>query len=84
VVVVEVTSNSTEDSDRGAKLAHYQQIDALQSVVLVSHRRRCLTVVSRTAQGWVSRDFEAGSSAVLAGPVATLEVDEIYAAATGP
>jgi hypothetical protein len=57
----------------------YQQIEALQSVLIVSHRRRCLTVVSRTPDGWVSRDFEAGTTAQLAGPVPSLAVDEVYA-----
>jgi Uma2 family endonuclease len=86
VLIAEVTSTSTEDYDRGAKLAHYQQIEALQSVLIVSHRRRCLTVVSRSPDGWVSRDFEAGTTAELAGPVKRLAVDEVYAtfSALGP
>ncbi|MEM9695381.1 MAG: Uma2 family endonuclease, partial [Myxococcota bacterium] len=38
-VLVEVTSRSTEDYDRGEKLDHYKQIPALQAVLFVSHRR---------------------------------------------
>lgn len=37
-VLVEVTSDSTEDYDRGEKLTHYQQIPSLDAVVIVSHR----------------------------------------------
>jgi hypothetical protein len=46
-LVVEITSNSTEDYDRGAKLADSQQIDALQSVLIVSH---CLVAVSPSSR----------------------------------
>src|SRR5215471_2519866 len=38
VVVVEVTSPSSEEYDRGEKLEHYKQIPSLREVVLVSHR----------------------------------------------
>jgi len=37
-VLVEVTSDGTEDYDRGEKLEHYKQIPALRAVVLISHR----------------------------------------------
>ena len=54
VLVAEITSSSTEDYDRGAKLAHYQSIVALQTVLIVSHRARRLTLVSRSAEGWTT------------------------------
>jgi Uma2 family endonuclease len=37
-VLVEVTSDATEDYDRGEKLTHYQQVPSLEAVVIVSHR----------------------------------------------
>jgi Uma2 family endonuclease len=37
-LLVEVTSDSTEDYDRGTKFLHYQAIASLQEYVIVSHR----------------------------------------------
>src|SRR6266545_784873 len=37
-VVVEVTSDTTEDYDRGTKFLHYQGIASLREYVVVSHR----------------------------------------------
>ena len=48
VLLVEVTSRSTEAYDRGEKLEHYQLMDSLQAVVFVSHREARLTLVART------------------------------------
>lgn len=42
VVLVEVTSTSTEGYDRGEKLEHYKQIPSLREVVIVSHTERRL------------------------------------------
>ncbi len=38
--IVEVTSDSTEDFDRGTKFLHYQAISDLQEYLIVSHRER--------------------------------------------
>ena len=46
-ILVEVTSDSTEDYDRGEKLAHYQQIPTLEAVVIVSRREPRIEVWSR-------------------------------------
>src|SRR5258708_33484866 len=45
VVVVEVTSPSTEAYDRGDKVEHYKRIGSLREVVLVSHRERLVDVI---------------------------------------
>jgi Uma2 family endonuclease len=37
-VLVEVTSDTTEDYDRGTKFLHYQGIDSLREYVVISHR----------------------------------------------
>jgi Uma2 family endonuclease len=78
-LLVEVTSNSTEDYDRGEKLGHYQQLPSLAAVLFVSHRRPEITVVARTPDGWQRREFRAGESVVVESPSATFAVDEIYA-----
>lgn len=44
VLLVEVTSDSSEAYDRGEKLEHYKRISALREVVLVSHREPLVEV----------------------------------------
>jgi Uma2 family endonuclease len=79
-LVVEVTSPSTEDYDRGDKLSHYKQLPSLQAVLLVSHAGPRITLVERREEGWRVTDFRAGERVVLAEPAAELEVDRVYAA----
>ncbi len=76
LLLVEVTSRSTEDYDRGDKLSHYKQLPSLQAVVFVSHRAKNLTVVQRTTTGWHERDFRSGEAVVAAG--LTFAVDDVY------
>jgi Uma2 family endonuclease len=47
VLVVEVTSDSTESYDRTEKLAYYQSVESVREVLLVSHRERRLTLHQR-------------------------------------
>jgi Uma2 family endonuclease len=77
-MLVEVTSSSTEDYDRGDKLSHYKQIPALRAVVFVSHRTRSITVVTRTAAGWDERELRAGEVVTLESPPLAFAVDEVY------
>lgn len=81
MVLVEVTSPSTEDYDRGEKLSHYKQIATLRAVVIVSHAQRRITVVSRDAQ-WETRDYRPGESLTVPGIGVTLSVDEFYGTVT--
>jgi Uma2 family endonuclease len=77
-VLIEITSPSTEDYDRGEKLSHYKQIASLQAVLIVSHAQRRITVVSREAR-WETRDFRPGESLTIPGLLGvTLSVDEFY------
>ncbi|MCC6521077.1 MAG: Uma2 family endonuclease [Polyangiaceae bacterium] len=50
-ILVEVTSDSTEDFDRGKKFLHYQAIRELREYVLVSHRERRIDHYHRVDQG---------------------------------
>jgi Uma2 family endonuclease len=75
-IVVEVTSPSTEEYDRGDKLAHYQQVPSLKAVLIVSHAAPCLTVVERGGSGWVTAEYRAGERARV--QAVELEVDEVY------
>lgn len=77
-LLVEVTSPSTEDYDRGEKLRHYKHLEGLKAVLFVSHRRAQITIVERTASGWTERDVHAGEDVVLAEPSCRFALDEIY------
>lgn len=77
-VLVEVTSSSTEDYDRGDKLSQYLQIDALMAVLIVSHRRREVTVVERTADGWSEHIARSGERARVEALALSIAVDELY------
>lgn len=78
-LLVEVTSHSTEDYDRGEKLRHYQRLASLRAVVFVSHRRPQLTLVQRQDDRWIEREYRTGEAAVVSEPSVTLPVDELYA-----
>ncbi len=78
-LLVEVTSPSTEDSDRGDKLSHYKQLESLQGVLFVSHRAHRITLVERTGSVWLERDFRPGEEVRLPQLDVTLKVDEVYA-----
>lgn len=83
VLLVEVTSPSTEDYDRGDKLSQYRQIPSLQAVLLVAHLSKRVTVVQRDAGAWNTRDVRAGEQIAVATPALTLDVDAVYAALEG-
>jgi Uma2 family endonuclease len=50
-ILVEVTSENTEDYDRGKKFLHYQTIDALRDYLIVSHRERRIDQYRREGDG---------------------------------
>lgn len=79
IVLVEVTSRSTEDYDRGEKLRNYQQLEALQAVLIVSHRAREVTVVRRDGGGWAEEIFRAGETIELSVPQCAVSINELYA-----
>lgn len=79
-VLLEVTSDSSEEYDTGAKLEFYRKVPSLLAYVIVSHRERRITVHQRPTV----RDEWTTSTAIAAGSVsvdsvdATLVVDAIY------
>jgi Uma2 family endonuclease len=81
-VLVEITSDSTEEYDRGEKLDSYQRIPSLDAVVLVSHREQLLEVFERQPDGtWRRSEARTGANLRIEALHATLSVDELYAAA---
>lgn len=78
-LLVEVTSDSTEDYDRGEKLAHYKQLPGLEAVIFISHRRPQVTIIERIAENWSQREARSGEEVALQHPAARFTVDELYA-----
>jgi len=78
-LLVEVTSPSTDEYDRGEKLDHYKQIPALTEVVFVAHEERRVDVFRRDADGsWSSQTARAGGTLRLESVGCALAVDEVY------
>jgi Uma2 family endonuclease len=81
-LLVEVPSPSTEEYDRGEKLAHYQRIPSLRQYVLVSAEEHRVEVWTRDAEGaWSSERWTDGEVAELGSIGARLDVRELYEAA---
>lgn len=79
LVLLEVTSDSSEEYDTGAKLEAYQTIPTLREVILVSHRERRITIHRRDATGtWTMRVAIAGGRVAVESLGAELIVDAIY------
>jgi len=63
--VVEVL-DSTAAFDRGAKFAHYRQLDSLLEYVLIEPERPAIDIFRRTAEGcWVLHPLTAGEELAL-------------------
>jgi len=78
-VLLEVTSDSSEEYDTGAKLEYYRTIPSLTEYVIVSHRERRVVVHGRTADGtWISRVAIEGGRVHLPSLGCELAVDEVY------
>ena len=76
-ILVEVTSPSTEEYDRGGKLRSYQLLPSVEAVVIVSHQRREVTVVRRVEGRWETREARAGARVKLPAGL-EFAVDELY------
>ena len=80
-ILIEVTSPSTEDYDRGEKLRHYKSIPSVREILIVSHREPLLTVHRRGDDGqWSTGAARTGESVHFPSVAATLSVDEVYSA----
>ena len=77
-LIVEVTSDSTEDYDRGEKLSHYQQLPSLRAILFVSHKREQVSVIARDDQVWRQSEFRAGQLVTLRDPELRVPVGDIY------
>ena len=79
IVVVEVTSPSTEEYDRGDKVDHYKRVTSLREIVLVSHRERLVEVLRREDDGtWSRHEARVGETIRLVSIACDLPVAEVY------
>ena len=78
LLLVEVTSASTEDYDRGEKLRHYKSLPSLREVLFISHRGPELTLHRREEAAWVVLTAGPGESLELASVAGRIAVDEVY------
>jgi len=79
IVVVEVTSPSTEAYDRGEKIEHYKRVPSLREIVLVSYRERLVEVIRRDEDGsWSRHEARRGGAVSLASLGCELPVDDVY------
>jgi Uma2 family endonuclease len=80
-VLLEVTSDSSEEYDTSTKLEHYRTIPSLDEYIVVSHRERRITVHRRGEHGkWLTRVAIAGGRVSVESLSVDLVVDEIYRA----
>lgn len=77
-LIVEVLSPSSEDYDRGEKLAHYKRIVSLREVMLIAHDERRVELWRRTGSRWTQMTLRAGETVELEGLACAVSVDEIY------
>ena len=84
-VLLEVTSDSSEEYDTGTKLEHYRTIPSLRDCIIVSHRERRIAVHRRAANGeWLTRVAISGGRVAVESLGLTLVVDEVYRASAIP
>ena len=81
LVLLEVTSDSSEDYDNGSKLEYYRTIPSLRTYVVVSHRERRITVHARTPHGpWQTQTASPGERVAIDSLDTELSVEQVYRA----
>lgn len=83
ILIVEVLSDSTAESDRGDKFAAYRRLRTLNEYVLVSQRERRVDVYRRDGRRWVLDEHGTSETVRLESISASIEVDAIYVDALG-
>jgi Uma2 family endonuclease len=82
-VLVEVTSDSSEECDNTVKLEYYRTVPTLRDYIVVSHRERRISVHSRSeGDVWKTTVAVAGGRVAVTSVGADLVVDEVYRASS--
>jgi Uma2 family endonuclease len=75
-VIIEVMSETTEEYDRGAKVAHYRHRASVDLILLIDSRRRMVERQQRNPNGtWTLSEHTSGMIVVLEHE---LSLDELY------
>lgn len=83
VVLLEVTSDSSEEYDTGDKVEFYRTIPSLREYIIISHRERRVIVHAKSVDGaWSARVGVAGGRARVPSLDLELDIDQIYRAST--
>ncbi len=80
VLVVEVTSPSTDAYDRGDKLRPYKLLASVREVLIVSHEEPRLTLHRKEGDAWTTLTAGPDEKLALARFSGELAVDELYGA----
>jgi Uma2 family endonuclease len=85
MILLEVTSDSSEDYDTGEKLTFYKTIPTLRECIIVSHRERPIVVHTR-GEGdlWTARTAIGSGRVTVTALGAELVVDTVYRGSTLP
>jgi Uma2 family endonuclease len=83
-VIVEVLSDSSNESDRTDKFAAYRRIGSLREYVLVAQRERRIEVYRRDGRRWLLDEYGPGERLMLESISVELAVDEVYIDRVGP
>jgi Uma2 family endonuclease len=85
MILVEVTSPSSEDYDFGLKRDAYRSIPSLREYMIVSHRERRITLDVRSEGGtWTTLTATRGERFELPSLQTSIEVDDVYSKSTVP
>jgi Uma2 family endonuclease len=77
-LLVEVLSPTTEDYDRGEKLAHYKRIKSLREVMLLAHDEHRVDLWGRVGDRWTQLTFSAAETVRLESVACELRVADLY------
>lgn len=84
-ILLEVTSDSSEEYDTGAKLDAYRMIPSVREVIIVSHREHRITVHRRDSDaGWILHAAISGGRVSIETLSTELVVDAIYRGSAVP
>jgi Uma2 family endonuclease len=77
-VIVEVLSDSSNESDRTDKFAAYRRLASLREYVLIAQRERRVEVYRRDGRRWHLDEYRSGDSFELESIKVELDVGELY------
>ena len=83
-LIVEVQSNSTAETNNGAKLEEYTSLVSLQRYAIVSQKTRQVVVYKRSGDAWTFAVLQGTGEFDLPCLETTLSLDQIYAGLTLP